>query len=178
MKRLALISLLVFTVLAATGQVFNTSSTLGRNNFSLGLEPTVHVDGPGDGFMMFFHAGYGIKSGIDLGIKLGAGNTTYFGADLEWHLGKIVSITTGAHNFGDFGLDGSFNLAFPVKGDVDIFTGLDMDLIFADDVLVPLWLPVGVEIGMARNITFILEAQVGLTDPAWHVIGGGVAFYF
>jgi hypothetical protein len=178
MKRLTLSVLFVAVVVSVSGQVFNTSSTLGRNNFSIGLEPTVHVGGPGDGFMMFFHGGYGIKSGIDLALKLGAGNTTYFGADLEWHLGKIVSLTTGAHNFGNFALDGSLNLAFPLRGGVDIFTGFDMDLIFADELMVPLWLPIGVEIGVGRNMSFILEAQVGLTDPAWHVIGGGVAFYF
>jgi hypothetical protein len=178
MKRILVILLFVGVAAGATGQVFNTASTLGRNDFSLGLEPTVHVDGPGDGFMMFFHAGYGIKSGIDVALKLGAGNTTYFGADLEWGLGKIFSITTGAHNFGDFGLDASLNLTFPLRGDVDIFTGLDMDIVFADDVLVPLFLPIGVEIGMGRNISFILEAEVGLTDPSYHVIGGGVAFYF
>lgn len=178
MKRLTLMLSLIGVAAIASAQVFNTASTLGRNKFSIGLEPSVHVNGPGDGFMMFFHAGYGIKPGIDMALKLGAGNTTYFGADLEWRLGKIVSITTGAHNFGDFGLDGSLNLSFPLRGDVDIFTGLDMDIVFADDVLLPLWLPVGVEIGMGRNIGFILEAEVGLTDPAYHVIGGGVAFYF
>ncbi len=180
MKKLILTATAVVLFVQLNAQMFNTGTTLKRSNFSLGLEPVVFIGGPSDGFNMFFHGGYGLTSGIDLGLKFGAGNTTYFGADIEWALGRYASLTTGVRNFGSFGLDAAFNLTFPLTNGARIFTGLDMDIIFPEnnEAVVPLWLPIGVEIGLRKNIAFILEAEIGLNDPAWHVIGGGVVFYF
>jgi hypothetical protein len=178
MKKIILITFSFFS-LAIHAQVFNTAGTLKKNTFSFGLEPAILVYNGGNDFMMFFHGGYGIKSGIDLGIHVGAGNSTYFGAELEWGLGKHFSLTTGAHNFGDFGLDGALNASFDITSGVDLFTGLDMDIIFAKNkTYVPLWLPLGVEIGIGSSMSFILETEIVLTDNAYHVIGGGVSFYF
>lgn len=180
MKKIILLILTVFVFsLATRAQVFNTAGTLKKNSFSVGLEPTVLVYNGGNEFMMFFHGGYGIKSGIDLGIHLGAGNTTFFGAELEWGLGKNFSLTTGAHNFGEFGLDGALNASFGITSGVDLFTGLDMDIVFAKNkTYLPLWLPLGVEIQVGPNMSFMLETEIVLTDNAYHVIGGGLAFYF
>lgn len=180
MKRLILSALAAVLCMHMNAQMFNTGTTLKRNSFSLGLEPVIFIGGPSDGFNMFFHGGYGLTSGIDLGLKFGAGNTTYFGADVEWALGRRASLTTGVHDFGNFGLDLAFNITFPLTSSARIFTGLDMDFIFPEnnDVVVPVWLPIGVEIGLRKNLAFILEAEVGLNNPAWHVIGGGVVFYF
>jgi hypothetical protein len=46
------------------------------------------------------------------------------------------------------------------------------------DSQVLLWVPVGLEIGLKSNMSFIFEAEIGLTDPAYHLIGGGLIFYF
>jgi hypothetical protein len=37
---------------------------------------------------------------------------------------------------------------------------------------------VGIEVDLKKNLAFIFEASIGLTDPAYHVIGGGVVIYF
>ena len=165
--------------LSLQAQYFNTASTLKKNSFSIGLEPAILIYESGNEFMLFFHGGYGIKNGIDLGLHLGAGNTTYFGADLEWALGNHFSFTTGAHNFGDFGLDAALNASFGITGDVDLFTGLDMDVVFGkNETFLPIWLPLGVEIKLKSKMSFILETEIGISDAAYHLIGGGIAFYF
>lgn len=179
MKKIVISLLSVFFALNVQAQVFNTATTLKKNSFSIGIEPLIHIDGGNDGFMLFFHGGYGIKSGIDFGLKIGAGETTYFGADLEWALGKNISLTTGAHDFGDFGLDGALNFSFPITGGVDLYSGVDMDINFGEnEVYLPVWIPIGLEIGLRSNLSFLFESEIGLTDPAYHVIGGGLNFYF
>lgn len=174
-KLLTLIIISLFTI-NGYSQVFNTAKTLKPGKFSIGLEPAFLIDG--DDFMMFFHGGLGVKKGIDIAVKIGAGGETYFGGDIEWALLKNISLTTGIHHFYEIGLDASINANIPVKSDVDIYTGLDTDIIFADDLIVPLWIPVGVDIGMSKSIDILLEGEICLTDNAYHLIGGGVAFFF
>lgn len=179
MKKVGLLLLGAIFAMSVQAQVFNTATTLKRNSFSLGVEPVIHINGGNNGFMMFFHGGYGIKSGIDFAIKIGAGGTTYFGADIEWALGRSVSLTTGAHNFGNFGLDGALNFSLPITRGVDIYSGVDMDINFGNNqVYLPVWIPIGLEIGLRSNMSFLFETEIGLTDPAYHIIGGGLAFYF
>lgn len=154
----------------------------------MGLEPTMHVDGGANGLIFFVHAGYGFKSGIDGNIRFGAGNPSYVGADIEFALARRVSLSVGAHKFGDFGLDGTLNAVIPIRRDVRLFTGLDSDIIFTDkindegeeelDIKVPFWLPIGLEVGLSKSMNLIFEAEIGLNSPAYHVIGGGVNFYF
>jgi len=38
-------------------------------------------------------------------------------------------------------------------------------------------LPIGIEVGIRSNMSFIFEAEIGLTDPAYSLIGGGLNFY-
>jgi len=154
----------------------------------LGLEPTMHIDGGANGLIFFVHAGYGFKSGINGNIRVGAGSPSYFGADIEFALAPSLSLSLGAHNFGEFGLDGTFNAVIPIKGDVRLFTGLDADIIFGEklnkegdevlDISVPFWIPIGLEIGLSKSVQLLFEAEIGLNGPAYHVIGGGVNFYF
>jgi len=182
MKRiLFLAAALLVLSLSARAQVFNTGTTLDNRQFSVGLNP-VFWDGD---FGFFLHGGAGIKSGIDLGLHYGAinGRSNYVGADLEWQfLGGMpsLSLATGGHVIGStFGIDASFNMSFPIRGDADIYTGIDGDMNFYDSGSnLLLWLPVGVELGIRRGFSLLLEGEVGLTDAAYHVFGGGVAFYF
>ena len=178
MKRILIVIGIVFLSSPLFSQVFNSGTILKRGAFSLGLEPAIHIDGGADGFIMFFHGGYGITQGVDVALKFGAGAPNYIGADLEWKLLNNVSLTTGVHNFGDFGLDGTLNVAIPIRGDSWIFTGVDTDLVFADNVLFPVWIPLGVELGIASRMSFILESEIGLNPEAYHVIGMGINFYF
>ena len=51
-------------------QVFNTGQTLKKGAFSFGVEPAIIANGNSD-FILFLHGGYGIKKGIDFGVKAG-----------------------------------------------------------------------------------------------------------
>jgi hypothetical protein len=182
MKKTIIFSiLLLFTFLNA--QVFNTAQTLRSGKFNLGLEPTIYDMAGDNETSLFIHGGYGISRGLDLGIKLGLGmNNTYFGADLEWMLRSLspyISISAGAHIFNDLGIDGTLNITFPISKQVWLYSGLDMDIVFAEnDTHIPFWLPVGIEVGIKRNMTLILEVEVGLNDDAYNIFGGGINFYF
>ncbi|MFP4556285.1 MAG: hypothetical protein ACLFNU_05380 [Bacteroidales bacterium] len=178
MKRIGLLLIAALFVSTASSQVFKTGQTLKPKTFSIGIEPAVIINGNAD-FILFLHGGYGITKGIDIGAKVGVlGGNNYFGADIEFALGRQMSISFGAHDFGSFGLDGTFLATFPIRGDVRVYAGADLDINFpGNDVNFPLWVPVGVEVGIRKSMSFIFEASVGLTQPAYHLIGGGVNFY-
>lgn len=179
MKKILIVFLALVVSLSATSQVFNTGQTLKPKQFSLGIEPAVLINGNAN-FIFFLHGGVGITKGVDFGLTLGVlGASNYFGADVEFAIGKHLSVAAGAHNFGVFGIDGTLNATFPIRKDVRIFTGLDTDINFpANDTQLLLWLPIGVEIGMRSNMSFIFEAEIGLNNPAYSLIGGGLNFYF
>ena len=175
MKKLIL---LIFSVvcISSNAQVFNTASTLKPGTIMFGLEPTYMING--EGLMIFLHGGYGLTKGIDFSLHGGlGGNTSYIGGDIEWALMRHVSLTTGAHNFGVFGLDGALNLTFPIRKDSRIYTGFDMDINFGNKVTAPMWIPLGVEIGLRSHLAFIFEAEISVTNN-YHVLGGGLVFYF
>ncbi|MEY1638324.1 hypothetical protein [Tenuifilum osseticum] len=180
MKKTILIAVFAAINVMSLGQVFNTGQTLKPKTISVGFEPAVLINGSNE-FMLFLHGGYGLTRGIDVGITAGVlGPDNYFGANVEFVLGKNVSLAGGAHSFGSFGLDGTLNLTFGLAKGVRLITGLDTDINFPDggDTQFLLWIPAGVDIGLRKNMSFILEAEIGLTDPAYNLIGGGVVFYF
>jgi hypothetical protein len=179
MKKITLLLIASLLAVSVSAQVFNTGQTLKPGKFSLGVEPAVLISGNTD-LVLFLHGGYGITKGVDFGLTLGVlGGATYFGADVEFALGRQMSVAVGAHDFGVFGLDGTFLLTFPIRKDIRIFTGGDMDINFYHDKpRFLLWVPIGVEIGLRNNLSFIFEAEIGLTTPAYHLIGAGVNFYF
>ncbi|HYX08863.1 MAG TPA: hypothetical protein VE912_19170 [Bacteroidales bacterium] len=179
MKKIFILLLVGLVANIAHAQIYNTGNTLKSGKFALALEPAVMVGGPSDDLNMYFFGGYGIKPGIDLGLRFGVGHTPYFGGFLKWRLGSYAAVTTGVHNFSDFGLDGSLIFNIPVTGDTRINTGIDMDIVFAPDkILVPLWLPVGVEIGLKPRLAFNLESEIALNIPAYHIVSGGLIFTF
>ena len=178
MKRTILLTFItVLSITLVRSQVFHSAQTLKKGGFSLGVEPSVIVNG-NESFYLFLHGGYGIKSGLDLALKFGVGNENYFGADLEFAIKKNISLTVGAHDFGSFGLDGALLFNIPIKSDLKLVTGLDMDINFPDEVELPLWLPIGLEVNLKKNMSLIFESEIGLTPPAYHFFGGGLAFYF
>ena len=183
MKKLLILSfVLLFVSNVVNSQVFGTSSTLKEKKFSLGLEPGFLMSNGNDDFMFFIHGGYGLKSNIDLGVKLGVfGDQNYLGADVEFVLGKRFSLAGGFHDFYDFGIDGTALLTFPLSSSARLTTGLDMDIVMADpETIVPLWIPCAIEVGIKKGMVFILEANIDtkLIDESYSFIGGGVQFYF
>lgn len=179
MKKITILLLAVLISASISAQVFNTGQTLKPKKFSLGIEPTVLINGNAN-FILFMHGGYGLTKGIDFGLTVGVlGNSNYFGADVEFAVGRQMSVAFGAHDFGVFGLDGTFIATIPIRKDVRLFTGADLDINFpANNTQFLLWLPIGVEVGLRSKMSFIFEAEIGLTDPAYHLIGGGLNFYF
>jgi len=178
MKKIIITFTCLLMLGSANAQVFNTGSTLKPKDFSLGVEPAVIINGNAD-FILFLHGGYGLTKGIDFGLTFGVlGPFNYFGGDVEFMVHKNMSLAFGAHHFGRFGLDGTFLATFPIGGVVNVFGGLDLDVNISKDTDFLLWLPIGVEVGIRKGMSFIFEAQVGLTKPAYHLIGGGVNFYF
>ncbi|MEA3317444.1 MAG: hypothetical protein U9R54_05765 [Bacteroidota bacterium] len=184
MKKSLIILIVSLFSIASQAQVFNTGQTLKKGVLSLGVEPVMHINGGANGFVLFAHAGYGLKSGIDVAVKFGLDNPKYFGADLEFALGKRFSVAVGAHNYNNFGLDGTFNFVFPINSDVRIYSGLDADINFwtdSNDELntnIPFWIPVGLEVGLSSNMNLIFESEIGINNNAYHIIGGGLNFYF
>jgi len=180
MKKCIILLICLFNLTLITeAQVFNTASTLGKGNFSAGVEPGVYVNGSSR-FSLFLHGGAGIANNVDFSLKLGILEPNiYFGGDIEFTLAKFFSISAGAHTFGDFGIDGTGLFTFDLGSAVDLYTGLDMDVVFADnETIVPLWIPIGIEVPIKSSILFLFETEINVTDNAAHYIGGGVNFLF
>lgn len=178
MKKYSLLLVLFFTAFIANAQIFNTNHTLGRGDFSLGIQPAILVDGPTNG-MLFLHGEAGLKPGLDFGLKLGVlHDQTYFGANLQFGLSKAFVLSAGAHNWGDFGLDATIIGNLPIGSSADLYAGLDLDINFTEpETTLPLFLPIGVNVGLRSNIDFVFEAEIALNDPAYNLIGIGFNFY-
>lgn len=178
MKRILFVFICLLITATTFGQVFNTASTMKKGKLSLGLNPAYYNDNLG----LFVHGNAGIISGIDLSIKYGLlDGSDYFGTDLEWGLIQkklSVSLTTGVHYINDIGLDVSLNISTALKRDVHFYSGIDTDLELANDIDMLLWIPIGVDLRIKSKLSFILEAEIPVNDPAFAIIDGGIVFYF
>ncbi|HEY4785126.1 MAG TPA: hypothetical protein VIH57_03715 [Bacteroidales bacterium] len=181
MKKLFIVSALLCISFISFSQVFNTATILKPGKFSLGIEPTIVDRDLG----LFLHGGVGLTRGVDLGLKYGfLPYNDYFGADLEWRLmaGKpSISLTTGGHERGDFGLDLGLNLSFPVAKTASLYTGFDSDINFpkySNGTQFLAWIPVGVQLYLKPRMAFMLEAEIPLNNVTYSIFGGGLNFYF
>jgi hypothetical protein len=176
MKKITFFLVLICLATTLNAQVFGTAGTLSPGKFALGINPVFY----GDNLGLYLRGGVGITHGIDMELKYGFfENEGYFGADLEWKLlsGKpSLSLVTGAHHWGEMGLDLGLNLSFPINRNVNIFTGIDSDIYF-DPNKGFVWLPIGVEIYLRRNMSLIFEGDIPLNHHDG-IFGGGLAFYF
>lgn len=167
---------------AGVAQVFSTAQTLSPKQMNLGILPTIADASGTNDFILFVQGGYGLRKGIDLGVKLGVlADETYFGADVEFMAMKNLSIAGGFHSFGDFGLDLSGIYTFPLTTGARLTSGLDLDMVFAEnETLLPLWIPLNLEVDIRNDLVFIFEADIDtkLFDESYNLISGGVQFYF
>lgn len=180
MKKSLLILSAIIISISASSQVFNTSKTLKEGTFAVGIQPMIMTKGGSD-FILFGHFGYGIMSGMDVSVKVGvlSPGSSYFGADVEFSIIEHLSFSGGAHIWGDFGLDFTALGSFPLLEGVELYGGVDVDMDFGNsNVYLPLWIPIGVEILIDKNIAVLLEASIGATNSAPHLISGGVSAYF
>jgi hypothetical protein len=158
-------------------QLFNAPRELGKGGISLGIEPAVYTRGSTD-LLLFMHGGVGLTKTTELSLHAGIGNTNYLGADLEWMLARNLTLVTGVHNFESFGLNGAIAYNVPLGNSASFWFGADADIDFADpEVLFPVWIPVGVEVRFKEKMAFLLESEIALSDPARHIISGGLVFY-
>ena len=178
MKRIALIFIVSLFITTSSAQVFQTAYTLKPRAFALGINPAMAHSN----FALFLHGGYGLKQGMDLGMKLGIGwGDPYLGADFKWTMSvgmPAIAISAGVHFHHNPGFDGTLNITFPLNSSTRLYSGLDADIIFAHNILMPIWIPVGLEVGIRQGMSVILEGSLGVTSYAPHIINGGVVFYF
>jgi len=179
--RLKLTLLVIVLAMLSTGraQVLNSGISLKSDKFRLGLLPTVLSDN----FGIFVQGGYGLRSDMDINFRIGAGYPDmYVGADLEFMIltrKPYFSVSAGAHYFGDVGLDASGTFTIPIDPQVHLYTGLDMDIIFNEDKTnVPFWFRLGAEVAFKKNLSILLEAGLGINDPAYSIFSGGFNIYF
>jgi len=179
MKRILFFTIIAFLSLNAFSQTFNTGKLLKSGQFSAGINPVFYEKDLG----IFLHGGYGISKKVDLGVKYGVfDGSDYIGADLEWAMkgGKryALSLITGAHMVNDLGLDAGACISFNLGTSAVFFTGVDADLEFGNDFQHYIWIPLGVELSWKGRMSIILEGDLPMSEWAWNILGGGVAFYF
>ncbi len=175
MKKIIILISFILCMGNIHAQVFSSGKLLRKGGFSLGLEPAYYTSG--NNTHLFFHADARIKPGIALSLRLGAGNTNYFGGALEWQLSNIFYLTTGIHDFGGLALDGTIKANLPVRNDVGLFFGLDSDVMLEDNLKSMFWIPLGVEIDLKKWISLIFESGIGIKSNTSHIIAGGVNIY-
>jgi hypothetical protein len=177
-KKLLVLLLGFFTLSGIYAQTFSTAKTLKPRTFSVGIQPTIIASGSTD-FILFGHFGYGLKKGLDLGAKVGVLNgSEYIGIDIEKVIGNHFSFSAGAHQWGNFGLDATLLASTNIAKSVELYGGVDLDIVFGNDVSFPLWIPLGAEVYIKKKMSLLIEANIAATDAAVHMFGGGLNFYF
>lgn len=182
MKR-SLIFLSVCIIISHSGaQVLNSGSTLRPGKFSLSLAPIFYID-QGSDIGLYTVAGLGISRQLDFSVKACFHDKpVYIGGDIEYMiLGGFptVSIAFGMHKYNKLGIDGTFNLTFPIRHVASLYGGLDVDVEFSDhNTTVPLWGFVGLEVVVRKHLGFVVEIDPSINDPAWNMFSLGLAVYF
>lgn len=159
MRRILLIIIFIPPLLSA--QVMNTARVLKENKKAIQSYLSFKEEDP----YLYLAGEYGLKKATDLQINFGAGETTYFGANLEKVLSHgelVISGSGGVHYTNNPGLNFTGNLTLPLARILDIYTGLDMELNFSDEIDSPLWFFLGNSINYQRNLQFFLEVALGL----------------
>jgi hypothetical protein len=175
------IILIFLGILSHTGfsQVFNTGNLTDQGKFSAGVAPAYFINGNSGTPLLLLYGNYALRNDIGLNLKIGSSlSKAYFGAAMTWGLGSNFTLGTGVHNFDYFGIDANLNYNIHLSKDSRLFTGLNASVLFESDTRLPLWVPLGVEVQIKDKLSFILETEIAVTKPAYHIISAGVAYYF
>jgi len=156
-------------------QVFNAGTGLRGNAVSLGIAPTLYGS---NNLMLFLHGDIKLKPGSDIIARVGLGGADYIGAGFKFGLTKRLSFAAGAHYDNEVGLDGTFIANIPIGSDAYIMSGLDVDVLFPDDIVIPVWLPIGLDVKVSTAISVMLEGDICLTNNAPDIFGGGIIVFF
>ena len=179
MKKIIFIILLGFTCRMGISQVFNTGNLLDQGKFSAGVAPAYFINGTNGTPLLFLYGNYNLRNDIAFNLKIGSSiSKAYFGAGMTWGLGNGFTLGTGVHNYDYFGIDLNVLYNAHLSKDARLFTGLNSSVLFASEARLPIWIPLGVEVNIRENLSFILETQIAITKPAYHIISAGVVYYF
>ncbi len=164
---------------------FSDAQTLRPGTFSLGAQTAIYTELDNEA-MLFLRGAYGVNPGLSLHGKLGLlRDETYIGGHLEYQLAGepadpvSFSIIGGAYAFGDLGLKLGGILSKQL-GQLSLYSGLTFEPLFAEpDELTPLLIPVGVDIPLGNQASFVLEADIAANDDAnfYQALHFGVNFY-
>ncbi|MEL6822761.1 MAG: hypothetical protein AAFP70_13445 [Calditrichota bacterium] len=162
--------LCLLTTLPLIAQVNNTAQTLSPGTYSLSVAPIYIEQADDDDLDIYFFFDYGVRSGFDLSLRIGTGETPYFGMDAEWELFRRVpylSFSAGGHYQNGVGTDATLLTTIPLNHKMEFFTGIDSDLEFnSNGVSDELWWALGVEVILRRKLVFLLEGDVPLSADA------------
>jgi hypothetical protein len=186
MRRSIVSSAIAFVMLLfviSDAQVFNTAQKLKQGTFRLCIAPLLLVDNGNPDLGMYVLGGVGVTRVMDLYVssRLASQNRSNFGVGLQWALIKgtpALSLTTGGHIGPNIGIDGTFDIAFPVGSSVVLYSGLDMDLDFNhSETTTSAWIFIGPRVQIRKNTTLFLEVDVGIPQETPSIFGLGLSFY-
>ncbi|MBN2570909.1 MAG: hypothetical protein JXA68_02165 [Ignavibacteriales bacterium] len=176
--RWLLISFLLIGSLSA--QVFQPAKVLSQSKFRVGINPLLMEES----FAFYIHGGVGLGSRMDLGFKVGFGEgDAYFGADIDYGiLIQDFSLTLGGglHHCSVMGIDVTIKGGYDIPNSgVEIHGGFDFDINFHDGGSTsPLWFLLGLEWRVRSMIAVVLDVEIGVTEEAPNIFGGGINLYF
>lgn len=178
MRKLLIATAILFFATHLHAQTFNDLQKLKPGKISLGIEPAFILNGNNHMFLML-HGALGVTKGVDLGLSYGTlGASEYFKANVKMARNNNFSLALGVHKYGVYGFDATLLARLPISQSVRLFTGIDSAInIYDDSAHLLLWFPVGMEVGIRKGISLIFDAEIGLTQHAYNIIGLGFNFY-
>jgi hypothetical protein len=182
LKKILILAWLLIAAEGAFPQVCNTANTLRPGRFSIGVVPIFYVN-PGNSVGLLLDGGIGLTRNTDLSLKLLLNNSaTYFGGDFEFTILNgfpTISLATGMHVYHKLGIDGTFNITFPIRKIISFYGGIDADINFLDNgTEFPLWGFFGLQVMARRNLGILMEIDVGINNPADNKFNFGINVYF
>jgi len=164
-----------------SAQVCNSASTLKPGRFSLGIAPILYV-GHSNDMGLFINGGVGLTKSVDLSLKMVLDDQNYFGGDFEFVVLSgmpTISLAAGVHKASALGLDGTFNITFPIRNVLSIYGGLDADVNFHDDhTRFPMWGFVGFQAMVRSSLALFMEIDIGVNDGAPDMLALGMNVFF
>ena len=164
------------------GQVLKKASTIPRANFAISAAPAVYMDGGTNDIGLFLYGLYGIGSNTNLRVRAGFFEAdNYIGGNFEWTMrrsGPAFTFSLGGHYVNDPAVDVTFNLSGALGNNVDLYGGIDTDLILDDDPDLPIWAFIGVSYSVLDHVDVLLEFNAGIVEIAPHILSSGFVFYF
>ena len=159
-------------------QVMNDARILPPGRLNIGIAAT----NTGGSFGLYTDLGFGVARGMDLDVIVGfPQGGTYVGANLEFPLSyqPSISLAAGGHSSGGTtGIDGTFNLSFPVGGAAGIYLGVDADLNFHNgSSTLPVWGFIALNVKIRSTIELFLEVDPAISNDASDIFGGGLKIY-